>query len=248
MKKIIAIFLVGPLVAFLSGCAATQTGISKYSLDVQTKMSNTIFLNPSSENPRTIYLQIKNTSDRPDFTVKNEIVNSLTAKGYRIVDNPNSANYILQTNILQAGKTDITAAEKAFGGGFGSILSGGAIGVAVGSLTGGSNNGRNMVVGGLVGIAAETIAGSLVKDVTYTIITDVQISERTGNSKPIRERVRSSLAQGSSSSITQTLNRNVRWEKFQTRIMSSAEKVNLKFEDALPALKAGLINAISGVF
>jgi len=49
-------------VLVLSGCGAMGTAIKKRNLDVKTQMSETIWLEPS--NNRTVYLQIKNTSDK----------------------------------------------------------------------------------------------------------------------------------------------------------------------------------------
>lgn len=46
----------------LSGCGAVSTVVKKRNLDVKTQMSQTIWLEPSSE--KTVYLQIKNTSDK----------------------------------------------------------------------------------------------------------------------------------------------------------------------------------------
>lgn len=46
----------------LSGCGAMGTAIKKRNLEVKTQMSETIWLEPSTE--RTVYLQIKNTSDK----------------------------------------------------------------------------------------------------------------------------------------------------------------------------------------
>ena len=48
----------------LSGCAATSTAVAKRNLDVQTKMSDTIFLDPVSPDQRTVYVDVKNTSDK----------------------------------------------------------------------------------------------------------------------------------------------------------------------------------------
>ena len=38
------------------------------------------------------------------------------------------------------------------------------------------------------------------------------------------------------------------WKRYQTRVMSSANRVNLDFEDAAPELVAGLTQAIAGIF
>ena len=52
----------------LAGCAATQVAISKKDLVVQTKMSDSIFLNPVEPDQQTIYVTVRNTSG-DDFKV-----------------------------------------------------------------------------------------------------------------------------------------------------------------------------------
>jgi hypothetical protein len=251
VKKLIAVCSIA---ALLAGCAATQTMISKRNLDVQTKMSNTVFLNPVEDSQKTVYVQVKNTSDKPQFKIDSKIRTALESKGYQVVSSLNKAHYLLQANILQVGKVDPSAAEKMFLGGFGSNLGaaamGAGVGTTVGLLSGGS--GRSMLTGGLIGGAiagiGSTIANAAVKDVTYTVITDLQISEKAGKGARIQQTEESNLAQGTSSSTKQVASSQAGWMRYQTRIMSTANKVNLKFENALPLLEKGLADSISGIF
>ena len=53
----------------LSGCVATTTAISKRSLDVQTKMTDSIFLEPVTTPDRTVLVEVRNSSDRPQLDV-----------------------------------------------------------------------------------------------------------------------------------------------------------------------------------
>ena len=53
----------------LSGCAATSTAVAKRNLDVQTKMSDTIFLDPVTPDERTVYVDVRNTSDQPGLDI-----------------------------------------------------------------------------------------------------------------------------------------------------------------------------------
>ena len=81
--------LVAACVAFaslcaLSGCAATQVAIAKRDLDVQTRMSATIFLDPVRADQRTVLVQVRNTSDRPDLDPTETVIESLRARGYSI--------------------------------------------------------------------------------------------------------------------------------------------------------------------
>jgi copper(I)-binding protein len=61
LKQLAVVGLIASALA-LSGCGAMSTAVKKRNLDVKTQMSETIWLEPSSE--KTVYLQIRNTSDK----------------------------------------------------------------------------------------------------------------------------------------------------------------------------------------
>lgn len=226
------------------GCAAMQTSIAHKDLDVRTRMSDTIFLDPVSPDKRTIFISIRNSSDK-DFGLSG-VMGRIVSRGYTVVNDPEKAHYILQANILYVGKADPTAIEDAMRDGYGPL--GGIIGGAVlGSAI--SRSRRGAVVGGALGGAAELLAGSLTKNVTYTTITDVEISERSTG--PVKQETSTRLRQGGgtgSTSVRQESKVNTNRKKYRTRISSTANKVNLKFEEARPALEAGLTRALSGLF
>jgi hypothetical protein len=75
----------GIVLASIVGCAAVQKGIKYRNLDVQTKMSATVFLDPVAPEKRTIFVQARNTSDKPGISIENELKNSLESKGYKVV-------------------------------------------------------------------------------------------------------------------------------------------------------------------
>lgn len=228
----------------LVGCAAMDTAISKRSLDVQTKQSATIFLDPVVQAQKTVYVQVKNTSDK-SFEVENNIKEAIADKGYRVVNNLDDAHYLLQANILKVGKMDTTAAERMLHSGYGSATAGAAIGAIAGGLSGHRDG---IWTGGIAGAAVATAANAMVKDVHYSVVTDVQISERITSGATVQENRTSNLNQGLSTTNVQKSSENVAWKRYQTRILSDASRVNLKFETALPKLKQGLTHAISGMF
>ena len=59
--------MAGVALMLLSGCAASQTMITKRNLDVQTKMSETIFLDPVGPEQKVMYVEVRNTSDKDNF-------------------------------------------------------------------------------------------------------------------------------------------------------------------------------------
>ena len=228
--------------AWLGGCAATQTAISKRDLDVQTKASATIFLDPVKEADRTIFVQVRNTSDRPDLDVAPEITAALAGKGYRIVNDPDAAHYYLQANVLYVGKTSNTASQSALQSGYGGAL----FGMTVAGSTG--NSGRALATGALLGGVIETVAGSMVKDVYFSIITDVQIKERLPQGRIAKLDSQQTLQQGTAGSDKVSYAADTEMRAYQTRVISTANKVNLDFAEAVPPLRAGLTRALTGLF
>lgn len=240
-----AFAMVAAAVAF-SGCAATEVAIEHKDLKVETKMSATVFLDVENRTAKTIFVDLKNTSDK-EMDVRPLIESRLVSAGYSIVPNAQDAFYILQGNILQVGTADPSALQSALGAGFGGPVAGMAIGGVIGmnshSMMGGYNG---AAIGGLVGGAGELIAGSLVKNVTFSMITDLQIMERTPEA--VSQTVNSNLQQGTGTQVVQTSASTRNRRKYQTRIVSTANQVNLKFETALPVLQEQLAKSIAGIF
>lgn len=231
-------------IALITGCAATQTVIEHRNLETKTNLSRTIFLDPVSNKQKSVFISVKNTSDQ-EIDISRRLSNSFKNKGYVVSKTPSAAHYLLQANILKVGKMSVSASQNALGGGYGSALAGGASGLVLGALT--QNSSAMLaggVAGGLVGLAADT----LVKDVNYSMVTDVQISERVGKDVKVTEEHIASLSQGNGSRLKQVSTRNSGYERYQTRVVSNANKVNLSFKDARPALEAGLVKTLVGIF
>lgn len=239
--KLFRLFAVSALAVTVAGCSAIHTGISKRDLDVQNKMSDSIFLEPVAPASRTVYVQVRNTSDRSDFDINGDVRAAIASKGYTVVEDPAKAHYILQANVLQVGRSNKSDAESAFASGFGGALAGATLSHAFGG------SGRGTAGAAVAGALLGTIVDASVQDVYYTAITDIQIKERVRGGKAS---VSSShtLKQGSSGSSTVSDSSTTQWRGYQTRILSTANKVNLKFEEAAPALRAGVARSISGLF
>lgn len=230
-------------IVVLTSCAATQTVLEHGSLETNTKLSQTVFLDPVAPTQKTIYIAIKNTSEET-LSIDKSLAQALTEHGYRVVSNPSKAHYMLQANVLKVGKMSVSASQSALGGGFGSALAGAGTGAALGALSGQSNS---ILVGGLAGGVVGLAADSLVKAVNYTMITDVQISEKVGQGK-VQEHFNASLQNGTSSGTYQTLSKRSDYQRYRTRVVSNADKVNLTFAQARPALEQGLVKTLSGIF
>ena len=105
-----------------------------------------------------------------------------------------------------------------------------------------------MIGGALAGAATAAAADAFVQDVTYGVITDVQVSERAAPDVIVTERLTQDLAQGTSGSRVLSATETTEWKRYRTRILSTANQANLNFEDAAPALVEGLTRTIAGIF
>ena len=243
-KKYIAIAVITTSVGSLVGCNTTSKMIKHGKLEVETKMSETIFLELIEDEKKTVLLQIRNTSDKSGLDVESKIRLAVVNKGYRIVNNPKQANIMIQANILLVGKSTLENPFEALSGGYGSGLEGFATGAALAGATGGS--GRSMLGIGLIAGIGNTILDAAVQVVTFTMVTDLQISEKA-DGEYVSESSDANLKQGTSGFKKSTWEKKTNWKKYQTRIISVGKKTNLKFEEAEPKLTEGLVKSISGL-
>lgn len=236
MKKILLLII--STVILLTGCSSVNTIVKKRNLEVQTQMSETIWLNPEFIGDKTVFVQVKNTTPKT-LTIEQRIKTLLMSKGYKITTDPKKANYWLQANILKLNKEDLRNSNPAEAG-----LMGAGVGGALGAYNTGS---VNSAIGlGLVGGVVATAADALVEDVYYVMVTDIVISEKT-NKKVTIDNV-NLIKQGTRGVAATTSVNSGNMNKYQTRVVSTANKVNLKFEEATPLLEVELINSISNIF
>jgi len=247
MKRIAYILLMMVALAF-TGCAAMNTAIVNRNLDVQTKMSTTVFLDPVPLSERTVFVDIRNTSDK-NIDVTQQVNSSIEQHGYKIIDDPSQAHFILQANILKIGKSTPQEAQSFLGTGYGGAIAGGTIGALAGASMGSSYNSGRTVAGGLIGAAVGMVADDLIKNVFYTMVTDVQIKEKPEAGEKITQQENNNSQNGVSGGISQNIvATNAQWKVYRTRIVSTANKVNLKFELARPELERGLAHSLGGLF
>lgn len=241
LNKLMSIVLISAVVS-LSGCNAVGTAIKKRNLNVKTQMSETIWLEPASE--RTVYLQIKNTSDKDMSGLQTKITDAMKAKGYQVVTSPDKGYYWIQANVLKADKMDLRESQGWLSNGYQGAVAGAALGTGITAYNSGSA-GAALGVGlatGLIGLAADT----MVEDINFTMVTDVQIAERT--TAEVDTTNVAALKQGTSGMKLQTSSQTGNQHKYQTRVVSNANKVNLKFEEARPALEDQLAKSVANIF
>ncbi len=233
------------IAVYLSGCSALHTSISKRNLDVQAKTSTAIFVDAVEREHRTIYVEVRSgvmEFDRRSFKkfVKSQIADN--DGGYRVVDSPKRAQFQLNIYVLNLEKASPSAAAAALNQGY--------IGVAAGAAAGGliTGSGKGMVVGGLVGGVGSTIANAFVQDVTYMLVADIQIKEKARKGVIIRKDSQVSAKVSDAGTSTQRYSEATTRKEYRTRIVTTANKANLKLEEAQELMFKKTAYAMAGFF
>ena len=235
---------VGVVALSLSGCGAMGTYINHRSVESQSKMSASVFLDPVANKEKTIYVQVRNTSGQDFSQFKPDLIKNLKATGWTVTDDVSKAHDMVQVNLLQFGKAkDENAVWGALSSGYGATVAGGLAGVATGMMT--DSAGIGLGVGAAVGIGS-WIADKMYSNVMYSAIADVQISVKS-NGK-VQQVTSSNLSQGTQSNVSQVYKEDSNWLRYRTRVASLIQKANLKPKEAMPTLAKQQANEIAGLF
>jgi outer membrane lipoprotein SlyB len=229
------------LVILLASCAATMSAVEHAKLETSAKMSDTIFLNPAPQAAKTVFIQVKNTSDVP-IQLQELVVRKLTGKGYRIItDDPYRAYYWLQANVLYMGKEKKSlTADMALAGGYGGALLGAATGRGTGRYTGGA-------AGALAGSAAGMLIGSAIHVDTYMGVVDIQVKEKVPQGNVVTT-TQSNLKQGIGTTIRSSHHTVSNYQAYRTRIAVKVARTNINMKEAVPVIENKLSGEIAGIF
>ena len=226
---------------YLGGCSAIYTSMAKSELHTETRMSKTIFLDPMAPEKRTVYVEVRNTSDQPAFSLQGQIEDKLRNRGYKITQDPEQANYWLQANVRKVTEDDGQYGDYALSKGFEGAILGGYAGSAFGS---GDGKVAAVVAGALIGMAVEASTS----DVYYTAVTDVRVSVRAREGEVLKTKEHTKVDMGASGSRRVSTQGTTDMKQYTTRVVATANKVNLEYDEAAFSLRNGLINSISGIF
>ncbi len=150
-----------------SGCATTD-------LQVETKPTNTVFLDPVKRAQKTIYIEVKNSSGKDIENFETKLKDKLVTQGYTITADAKSAQYILMTNVLFAANSK----EGVSGG---AVAGGTVLGAMAGAMK--TNNGSGLLIGAAAGAATFAVASVVGQDEYYRFITDVLVKEKDTGDK-----------------------------------------------------------------
>lgn len=226
MKKILSATLISLI---LAGCAGVKLSKEKADLSVNTTVSQSVFLTPVKPSERTVLVQIRNQSSRADFEFAKSVRQAIANRGYTLVEDPNKATYILQANLLSLTESK-NAADSSKDNLAGAVV-GGAAGSAVGK---GDGKVVGAAAGAVLGALATGAFNSSQLDIAFSGIVDVQLQERNPT--------------GKKDDMNRDYSIDGKWIQHNTRVNVTANKVNLKFNEARVGIRNGIAQALAGLF
>lgn len=242
--------------SLLSGCLTT-------SLQTNSTMSQSIFLDPVAKEKRVVFLNIKNTSSC-QIHLEHKLKSNLEAKGYQISDDLENSTYILNTNVLYCDKKQ----ENNTAGG---ALAGGAVGAGISAYNSSSVSGA--IAAGAIGALLGGLLAKVSEDTIYQMQVDVNIKQKIQN-KVLNQNVninsQASVRDKKASGFLNSFGGNVRNEKIgqlnanlasstqqsyesdyverSTIILAEAVKTGLKLEEVSEILEDKITAQIAGLF
>lgn len=223
---VISIILMSLSACFGSGSTATKPTVDADSKkantsDVETLLSQSIFLLPAQPSERSLYIKVTSTADKPvDLEgIQRELSTRFRSKGFRL-SNVNDANFLLQVNILSISKTSKSLTKEAVSNGFGAAVS-----IA---------NAAAGPAGQVVGAATESATSIFFRDTYFNMITDIMLSERT-------PRIHTADTNNT------TNDASTQWKAHTTRALSSIKDVNANQEECIDNLEESLMRVLNGL-
>ena len=236
----------------MTGCAATSVALGKKDLEVQTKTSTSVFVDPVSRDKRSVYLDVRSGVMEFDRNAFSRVIKDQFAasdKGYRIVDDPDQAHFQMLVYVLNLEEANLSAAHSALQEGYvggGEVVAGGAVGAVIGANRGHTWGGA--ALGAVAASGMSMVANALVKDVTFMLVCDISIRERVADGVYVRRdtQLGAQVSDGGSSQsrVSEVTDR----KDYRTRVVTTANKANLELPEAQDAMFQKTAYAMAGFF
>jgi hypothetical protein len=237
--------IAGLFVSILGGCSAIHTSVAKRNLDVQTKISTSIFVEAVPKEKRKIYLEVRSgvmEFDRNSFrqSISKQLENN--GNGYTLTDDPKQAQFNMSVFVRNLEKTTPEGAARALSSGYQGASAGAAAGYALGG------SGRNMAGAVLLAAGVGVVANAFVQDVMYLLVADIQIKEKAGKGVIVRRDSKINTKISDDGATTQTYSEATNKKEYRTRVVTTANKANLELPEAQPLMFEKTAYAMSAFF
>lgn len=201
-----------------NACVRVPVGsLKNVEVHANRRVSESIFFDQMPDPQKSIYVVVKDNSNK-FIGIMPKLRKILRARGYRVIKNPNKADYILQTDILRFEKMSDAVSQEVLVAGYGSSI--------IDAL----------------GISPDL----LINDVNYRVIADVQIDEWVG--KGLRTNLCLSTENDIEVSDSQTSRTQRQYQCHQARIITSIDQASSNCVQVLSKIEQTLVEVLMEYF
>lgn len=215
------------------GTESKNASAAQPTVFLKTKTTKEFVAKPVNDMQRTVYIQVENNSNKPDFYITEQLIKDLTDKGYRVVQATDKAHYLLEIHVIDVSENDPHIPSTLYKAGYGSRLDDTFSREVL-------YNHENQKQGKTTQLFNQIIG----KGKIYYVVTDVRISIRS------RESIRDdSLAQQAkpANDIQAYFNNVSHWNRIYARWLSKTPEVSMDYEQAKPLLEQTLAQQLANV-
>ncbi len=246
IRKAVMVVMAAGIVAQLIGCSSTMRAIENRNLQVEAKMSDTIFLDPEvlTETPK-VFVRVANTSDFQDVDFSDLLRKRLEGMGYTVTRSAREAQYQVTANLLYMGeKKQGMDPDAILRAGFGGAVVGGTVAAVSGSNLRGA--GAAGLVAGAAMAGSEALIGGIFHVDEYFGVVDIQVREEVEGG--VTGTQVAELQSGMGGTVQTT--RNIRSDKqeYRTRIVVKAKQTRMDRKEAVAVVTERLASQIAGLF
>jgi len=245
MRKMYLFFL---MVCFLNlyACAGLEVAMENSEVQVVSNLNDVPFFDIDDAHKKLL-VTVQNFSEFQELgQIKKFVAQKYKKRGFQIVNNKDEADWILQAKIVNIKKEDISARELKGSSSSQAGMTGAGIGATAGLVSGSDlrSAAAGALVGGILTGAANLTVNSWVKLGYLTIVTDIQVKERTKS--PVISEIVSKQEQGNTvEASTQESESN--WLKYRFQALTRAKKVGLEWEDCKDIMVKEITRILSSI-
>ncbi len=107
------------LLMFLA-LSSSMVSAAEKTLNIKTKATGQVFIEPARKGENRVLIKISDPTAQAKLRLAKSLETTLTEKGYRITDDPDKANFIIQGTVIRSGEVEPELLEGAWDSPFGS--------------------------------------------------------------------------------------------------------------------------------
>jgi hypothetical protein len=118
MKSIYLLFIL-ILIAGVAQAVVDEERAHQLKISTRTEVNGQVFIELALKGQNNVFIKISDPTAQAELRIAKHLKEALIAKGYKVAKTPETANYIMQGNIIESGEVSPELLKKAYSSPFG---------------------------------------------------------------------------------------------------------------------------------